>query len=100
MHSQRIQRDVLLGIESGLYGIDDYEKYLEYQKMIGINFESFYENELKDKVNLGTITQELEFNEDFELIQIAKSGYCINGFHSKCFAKDLCFCQCHDWLEK
>ena len=100
MHSQRIQRDVLLGIESGPYGIDDYEKYLDYQKMIGINFESFYENELKDKVNLGTITQELEFNEDFELIQIAKSGYCINGFHSKCFAKDLCFCQCHDWLEK
>lgn len=100
MKSQRVQRDVLLGIERGTYGIQDYDKYTEYQKMIGINFESFYNNELKDKVNLGTITQELEFNDSFELVEIAKSGYCINGFHSQCFAKDLCFCQCHDWLEK
>ncbi len=100
MKSQRVQRDILLGVEQGIYGIADYEKYLEYQKMVGIHFESFYENELKDKVNLGTITQELEFNDNFELTEIAKSGYCIKGFHSKCFAKELCFCQCHDWSEK
>lgn len=100
MKSQRVQRDVLLGIERGTYGIADYNKYVEYQKMIGINFEKFYENELKDKVNLGTITQEIEFNDSFDLVQIAKSGYCINGFHSKCFAKDLCFCSCHEWSNK
>lgn len=95
MNSQRVQRDVLLGIEEGTFGIGDYKKYLEYQKMIGIHFESFYENELSDKVNLGTITQELEFDDNFNLIEIAKSGYCIKGFHSKCFAKELCFCKCH-----
>lgn len=100
MQSQRVQRDVLLGVERGTFGIGDYQKYLNYQKMIGIDFESFYENELKDKVNLGTITQEIEFDNDFNLVEIAKSGYCINGFHSKCFAEDLCFCTCHEWSEK
>lgn len=100
MKSQRVQRDVLLGVEKGVYGIGNYKRYLDYQEMIGIQFESFYENELKDKVNLGTITQEIEFNDNFDLIEIAKSGYCINGFHSKCFAKDLCFCSCHEWCNK
>lgn len=100
MKSQRVQRDVLLGIERGTYGIGDYQKYLEYQKMIGINFEKFYENELKDKVNLGTITQEIEFDEEFNLVEIGKSGYCINGLHSKCFAEGICFCSCHEWSKK
>jgi hypothetical protein len=98
MYSQRVQKDVLLGVEEGVFGIGDHSKYLEYQKMIGINFESFYANDLKDKVNLGTITQEIEFDEEFNLVQVAKSGYCIKGFHSKCFAKDLCFCKCHSEL--
>lgn len=100
MKSQRVQRDVLLGIERGTYGIADYQKYLDYQKMIGIDFEKFYENELKDKVNLGTITQEIEFDENFNLVEVGKSGYCINGLHSKCFAEDLCFCSCHEWSNK
>jgi hypothetical protein len=100
MKSQRVQRDVLLGIERGTFGIGDYQKYLDYQKMIGIEFEKFYENELADKVNLGTISQEIEFDDKFNLIEIAKSGYCINGLHSKCFAEDLCFCDCHEWSKK
>ena len=100
MKSQRVQKDVLLGIEQGIYGIGDYKKYIEYQKMIGIYFESFYNNELKDKVNLGTITQEIQFDENFDLVEIAKSGYCINGFHSKCFAEDVCLCSCHEWSKK
>lgn len=100
MKSQRVQRDVLLGVERGTYGIDDYHKYLEYQELIGINFEKFYENELSDKVNLGTITQEIEFDKEFNLVEVAKSGYCINGLHSKCFAEDLCFCSCHEWSKK
>lgn len=99
MHSQRIQRDILLGVEQGIYGIGDYQRYLEYQKMIGIHFESFYSNELKDKVNLGTITQELQFDDNFNLVEVAKSGYCIKGFHSKCFGKDVCFCSCHEEKE-
>lgn len=100
MKSQSVQRNVLLGVERGTYGIDDYGKYLEYQEMIGINFEDFYKNELSEKVNLGLITQEMEFDENFNLIEIAKSGYCLQGFHSRCFAEDLCFCDCHEWTKK
>jgi glycosyltransferase involved in cell wall biosynthesis len=95
MYSQRVQKDVLLAIEEGIFGIGDYNKYLEYQKMIGINFEDFYENEIQDKVNMGLLTQEIEFDDDFKIIEIAKTGYCISGIHSKCLIVDLCQCRCH-----
>lgn len=95
MKSQRVQRDVLLAIEDGVYGIGDYDKYLEYQEMIGINFEEFYEKEIDEKINLGAITQEIEFDENFNLLEIAKTGYCLNGLHSRCFAKEDCDCVCH-----
>jgi len=39
MHSQQVQKRVLLGADEGVYGIGDYQKYLDYQDMIGINFE-------------------------------------------------------------
>ena len=95
MQSQKIQKDVLLGVEKGTYGIGDFDKYIEYQKMIGIDFESFYANEINEKVNLGTVSQELQFDENFNLIEISVSGYCTNGFHKKCFAGKACQCGCH-----
>jgi len=95
MRSQRVQKDVLLAIEQGTYGIGNYEKYLEYQELIGINFEHFYEKEIDEKVNLGSITQEIEFDDNFNLKEIAKTGYCLNGLHSRCFAKENCDCICH-----
>jgi hypothetical protein len=51
MNSKRVQKNILLGIEQGIFGIGDYEKYLEYQDMIGINFSNFYEKEINHKVN-------------------------------------------------
>jgi hypothetical protein len=96
MRSQRVQRDVLLGVEQGTFGIGDYQKYLEYQEMIGINFEEFYEKDLSDKVNLGLVTQEIEFDKDFNLVEISKTGYCREGYHSRCFAKEICDCICHN----
>lgn len=93
--SQKVQESILLGIEDGVYGIGDYNKYLEYQKMININFESFYKNDIKDKRNLGVLTQEMEFDDNFDIITVAKTGYCSKGFHSTCLAKEDCQCICH-----
>ena len=95
MKSQRVQRDVLLGVETGIFGIGDYQKYLEYQEMVGIDFANFYEKEIDRKVNLGLLTQEIDFDEDFNMIEIARTGYCNTGIHKECFAKDNCQCICH-----
>jgi len=61
MNSKRVQKEILLGREEGIFGIGDYDKYLEYQELIGINFADFYENEINAKVNKGLKTQELIF---------------------------------------
>lgn len=94
LKSQAVQRNVLLGIEEGVYGIGDYDKYLEYQKMIKINFEDFYHKEMSESLNLGLVTEETKFDENFNLIQVAKTGYCTNGIHSRCDA-EVCTCICH-----
>jgi hypothetical protein len=96
MNSQRVQRDVLLGVETGVFGIGDYKKYLDYQKMIGIDFAVFYEKEIDRKVNLGLLTQEIDFDENFNMIEIARTGYCNTGIHKECFAKYNCQCICHE----
>jgi hypothetical protein len=96
MKSQKVQRDVILGIEQGIYGIGDYDKYVEYQKMIGINFADFYKNSIDRKVNLGLLTQETIFDEEFNMIEISVTGYCNSGIHEECFAKDNCQCICHE----
>lgn len=93
--SQRVQEGVLLAKETGLYGIDDYNAYVDYQKMIGISFENVYANEIKEKRNLGIIIQEMEFDENFDFVTVARSGYCSKGLHDKCLAKEDCFCKCH-----
>ena len=96
MKSQRVQRDILLGVEQGIYGIGEYSKYLEYQKMIGIDFSEFYEKTIDRKINLGLLTQETNFDENFNMIEISITGYCNSGLHEECFAKDNCQCVCHE----
>lgn len=61
MNSKKIQKKILLGEEQGIFGIGDYNKYLEYQELIGINFADFYKNEINKKVNTSLKTEELIF---------------------------------------
>jgi hypothetical protein len=42
--SQKVQQDILTGVETGIYGVDDQELFKKYQKMIGINFKEFYQS--------------------------------------------------------
>jgi hypothetical protein len=95
MESQRVQKNILLTKEVGIYGIGNYQKYLDYQEMIGINFSKFYNEEIDNKVNLGLITTDTVFDEDFNMIEVAMSGYCSSNMHSQCLAKDHCDCDCH-----
>lgn len=95
MNSQQVQKRVLLGNDEGVYGIGDYQKYLDYQEMIGIDFAKFYGEEIDTKVNLGLVNTEIEFDENFNLIQVAMTGYCLKQLHSQCLAKDNCDCTCH-----
>lgn len=60
MESKRVQKNILLGKEQGIFGIGDYQKYIEYQDFIGINFEEFYRT-VNKKVNNSLKTQELIF---------------------------------------
>ena len=94
--SQKVQEKILLAEEQGTFGIGDYNKYLEYQEMIGINFKDVYEKDLKEKVNLGAIVQEIEFDENFNMVERGRSGFCINDIHDKCHSIDECVCSCHD----
>jgi hypothetical protein len=96
MTSQQTQKKVLLGANEGVFGIGDYNKYLEYQEMIGIDFEKFYEEEIDKKVNLGLITTETIFDEEFNMVDVSMSGYCSNALHSQCLAYDHCDCDCHE----
>jgi hypothetical protein len=89
MESQRIQKNILLAVEQGTYGVDDYKKYVDYQKMIGINFEEFYASGIIDeKINMASIIEELDF------FSPRRTGYCLNGMHSLCKIKQ-CECKCH-----
>jgi hypothetical protein len=87
--SQKTQRDILLGIEKGIYGIDDHDRYIEYQEMIGIDFHKFYNQQAQAKINDSLLVQEITFNEDAK-----KSNYCRNDRHKGCNVKD-CMCDCH-----
>jgi hypothetical protein len=61
MNSKRVQKNILTGKEHGIFGIGDYDKYLEYQELIGINFDEFYSKEINKKVNENVSTQEIIF---------------------------------------
>jgi hypothetical protein len=43
-NSREIQKNILTGKETGIYGIGDKRRFAGYQKMVGINFEKFYED--------------------------------------------------------
>jgi YHS domain-containing protein len=40
--SKQVQKDILTGKETGVYGIGDRRRFGQYQRMIGINFKEFY----------------------------------------------------------
>jgi hypothetical protein len=90
MESAKIQENILRGIETGTYGIDNYKKYLEYQDLVGINFNDFYDNKLGKKVNKSVLVEEINFSGMVKL-----SNWCIDKEHEECENKS-CECNCHD----
>lgn len=89
--SYQVQKDVLMGIEDGVYGIEDYERFLDYQEMIGIDFMSFYQSDIQTiKANLSVVEQEIDF-----LDTPMRSRYCILDIHDECKHIDECQCECH-----
>ena len=88
--SKDTQKSVLLGEDNGVYGIGDYDKYLEYQKMIGINFAEFYKVEKEPAKDLDWVSEEITF--DFEPTLI--SGSCASNKHNLCSINE-CICHCH-----
>jgi hypothetical protein len=97
--SQRVQRRVLTGQDEGVFGIGDKKRYEEYQKMIGIDFDKFYNKEKVEIENMIPITQEIIF-ENFELKMTPKSGFCLNKKHSRCLFETECSCLCHSRKNK
>jgi hypothetical protein len=61
MNSKRIQKDILTGKEKGIYGIQNEERYRQYQEMIGIDFSEFYDTVMHEKINNAVQTQEIIF---------------------------------------
>lgn len=88
--SKDTQRSVLLGEDNGVYGIGDYDLYLEYQQMIGIDFHEFYGVEQPERKDLDWVSEEISF--DFD--QPIMSGPCLNNEHKFC-GVDVCGCPCH-----
>jgi hypothetical protein len=84
------QKNVLLGIETGVYGIEDHQRYLDYQKMIGIDFYEFYNEEKPVKSDMSFVSQEIMFDMEPEPL----SGACISDHHKECFISS-CSCYCH-----
>lgn len=89
-YSKDTQKSVLLGEDNGVYGIGDYDLYLEYQKMIGINFHEFYSNGEDKKPDDNFISEELTF----DMIPSITSGQCLSSRHKLC-SIDFCNCYCH-----
>ena len=88
-YSKDTQKNVLLAIEKGTYGVYDINLYKEYQELIGIDFAKFYEVEPEKKIDLNWVSQEITF--DFLGVT---SGQCLNNEHSVCLI-DSCNCECH-----
>lgn len=87
--SKEVQRSVLLGEDNGVYGISDYQRYEDYQKMIGIDFKEFY-SESKDNTDNSFISQEITFDD----VPLITSGPCLANEHIVCQI-DFCSCNCH-----
>ena len=89
MVSKKVQENILRGKEAGTYGIGDYDKYLEYQKLIGIDFNNFYDKELRIKVNKAVLIEEIN-----PMGMSRVSGWCKDQEHRPCETK-RCECNCH-----
>lgn len=89
MKSKSVQEKILRGIEEGVYGVGDKDKYFEYQEMIGIDFNKFYDRVLKEKINKAILIEEIGPEAR------AESGWCKNKEHVHCETKG-CQCFCHD----
>lgn len=89
--SNLVQESVLTGMERGVYGVEDYERFLDYQDMIGIDFFDFYHSSARKFMeNMSVIEQEI-----YMLDTPAKSRYCINDLHNDCKSIQGCQCDCH-----
>lgn len=88
-NSREVQQSVLLGEDQGVYGIGDYDKYVEYQEMIGINFLEFY-TDLGAFKDYNYVTQEITIDPAAPLL----SGHCVTDSHIDCTI-DACKCKCH-----
>lgn len=89
--SNEVQQNVLLGMEHGVYGIGDYDRFLDYQEMIGIDFSEFYHSGIRSIMeNMSAIEQEINF-----LDAPRKTRYCINDLHKECKFTEDCECNCH-----
>jgi hypothetical protein len=88
--SKKVQESILRGKDEGVYGIGDYEKYLEYQELVGINFNEFYDKESKRKINKAVLTEEISPTGSKRL-----SGWCRDQEHRPCETK-RCECKCHN----
>lgn len=94
MKSKSVQEQILRGNEQGIYGIGDKDKYLEYQEMIGIDFNKFYDRVMREKINKAVLTEELGPGNTKPL-----SGWCRGNEHIHCETKG-CQCFCHDKKKK
>ena len=90
MQSKKIQEQILRGKEEGIYGIGDRQKYLEYQKMIGIDFNKFYDRVLREKINKAVLVEDIGPEESKP-----ESGWCRNKEHIHCETEG-CKCFCHE----
>lgn len=90
MQSKKIQEQILRGKEEGVYGIGDRKKYLEYQKMIGIDFNKFYDRVLREKINKAVLIEDIGPEESNP-----ESGWCRNKEHIHCETEG-CKCFCHE----
>jgi hypothetical protein len=90
--SREVQKNVLLAKETGIFGIEDYDRYFDYQDMVGISFHDFYFVDKRSfKENMSLLIEEIDFFSDGP-----KTGYCINSLHEDCH-QELCTCECHEW---
>ena len=89
MDSKKMQEKVLRGIEKGVYGIGDQKKYLEYQELVGVNFNDFYDKGIQEKTNKSPLIDEMDFSE-----KPKRSGWCVGNGHKECETPG-CGCKCH-----
>lgn len=88
--SYAVQKAVLLAEEKGVYGVEDYDRFFEFQDNIDFYFHDFYySDQVSFKTNMSLRITEIDFSDVGP-----RTGYCINGLHEACEDRD-CTCYCH-----